>query len=644
MSTEEKNLSQSNTDAKEQRKDSINLCFPVPLLLCVMLFILLLATWLAARGLNADAIWFDEHWSLYYAGARHFGPLSPVELWTRVANESTWPPLYHFTLAGWSALAGWSHFMGRALSLFCGLLAIAWTYRLGRTLFRSSLVAIGAAAAIGASALFIDYMHELRGYTYYAMLTPLFVWAYWRVLTAKRPRKLEQAALVIGTAGLLYLHYFAALTLIVIGLYHLLFAPKNRRWWQVSILLAIGGALFLPWAGVVLADVGDATGDENRQAMALTTWEALRELVYTFSNGSIAFAALIGTFALGALRTRAGRFVWFWTLVALALALLVNGVLQALIHVRYLLGLWPPLALLFGVGISQFVEATGQLPVSRTKTATLILFIWIASGIAHSFDPAFVNDLHGARRRIPWPELSRVLETVSSEGRSRDVVVFHVETPGQEWLTERSLAYYMHDLPQRHTQTEAIAGQGDDYVRGAQTFIDDAPFVWFATMPDVPTTYHVEQFERALSNSSYADCGVVFATDRMRLELYAHPPGIDMYSGDFGDIRMANLGPLRREGNVLHVLLGWNVSRNAPPDTYSVGLHVLNADGTLAAQIDYPVPEPGYSCIPSAVSLANLPAGDYTVNVLVYDWRTGERLTNAETDSDSVRLGGFEIE
>ncbi|MBC7813222.1 MAG: hypothetical protein H7175_18835, partial [Burkholderiales bacterium] len=511
--------------------------------------------------------------------------------------------------------------------------------------------------AMGASALFIDYMHELRGYTYYAMLTPLFVWAYWRALTAKRPRRLEQAALVIGTAGLLYLHYFAALTLIVIGLYHVLFAPKNRRWWQVSILLAIGGALFLPWAGVVLADVGDAVGDENRQAMALTTWEALRELAYTFSNGSIAFAGLIGVFALGGLRTRAGRFVWLWVIGALALALLVNGLLQALIHVRYLLGLWPPLALLFGIGVAQLGNTFNRQDTEDTKKnllkpflATwrfnipfLILAIWAVMGIGHSFDPSFVNDLHGARRRIPWPELSQVLDTVSSEGHADDVVVFHVEAPGQEWLTERSLAYYMHDLSQRHTQTEAIAGQGDDYVRGAQAFIQDAPFVWLAIMPDAPTTYHVAEFERALSQSSYANCGTVFTTDRMRLELYAHPPGSDAYAGSFDGIRMANLQQLRIENGRLNVLLGWNVSRNAPLDTYSVGLHVLNADGTLAAQADYPVPRSGYSCVPSVVSLAGLPAGEYRVSALVYEWRTGERLSNAESGDDAVTLGGFEI-
>ena len=42
--------------------------------------LLLLSFWLGARALNEQAIWYDEYWSLYYAGGAGNDPYSPVEV------------------------------------------------------------------------------------------------------------------------------------------------------------------------------------------------------------------------------------------------------------------------------------------------------------------------------------------------------------------------------------------------------------------------------------------------------------------------------------------------------------------------------------------------------------------------------------
>src|SRR5262245_40462494 len=92
--------------------------------------LLLLTSWLGARGLNADAIWYDEYWSLYYAGGAHYGPITLGETWTRVAQTDIElnPPGYYLLLNGWGALVGWTEYAGRALSLLVGVLAVAFTY------------------------------------------------------------------------------------------------------------------------------------------------------------------------------------------------------------------------------------------------------------------------------------------------------------------------------------------------------------------------------------------------------------------------------------------------------------------------------------------------------------------------------------
>ena len=39
------------------------------------------------RGLNADPIWYDEWWSIYYSGSSNlYGPIPLAETLTRVAE------------------------------------------------------------------------------------------------------------------------------------------------------------------------------------------------------------------------------------------------------------------------------------------------------------------------------------------------------------------------------------------------------------------------------------------------------------------------------------------------------------------------------------------------------------------------------
>ena len=85
--------------------------------------LLLLTTWLGARSLDADAIWYDEYRSLFYAGGAEYGPIQLPEVWTRVAlyGGAAQVPGYFSLLWGWGALVGWTEFAARSLSLFCGV-------------------------------------------------------------------------------------------------------------------------------------------------------------------------------------------------------------------------------------------------------------------------------------------------------------------------------------------------------------------------------------------------------------------------------------------------------------------------------------------------------------------------------------------
>ncbi|MCX9077263.1 MAG: glycosyltransferase family 39 protein, partial [Candidatus Methanoperedens sp.] len=310
--------------------------------------LLLLTCWLGARGLNADPIWYDEWWSIYHAGGAQYGPLSAAETWTRVAQEDPRnTPGYYFVLQAWGLFMGWTPYAGRALSLFIGVLTTAWIYRLGRDLV-SSTMGLGAAVVLGTGAFFTYYLHELRGYTLYALLTTICVWAYWSIITRKATWQ-AQLVLFLSVVGLLYTHYFASLTVAAIALYHLLFAPKNRLWWRVLLLIGLGGLTFVPWLHVLSQVIGFFQDTGASTWFALDTRSAVQIVLFMFSNGSIALLTFFALCGLTAPR-RSGVLIWFWALAALGIGLVVNHVLQVLLHVRYLMALWPVLALIVGMG------------------------------------------------------------------------------------------------------------------------------------------------------------------------------------------------------------------------------------------------------------------------------------------------------
>ena len=97
-----------------------------------MIPLMLLVTLMAGQGINADPIWYDELTSIGHAGGLT-GPYSPLDIANSVIEHSPKHTPFFFTLlAGWATLLGWHHAVLRCLPLFFGLLAIAWTYRIGR--------------------------------------------------------------------------------------------------------------------------------------------------------------------------------------------------------------------------------------------------------------------------------------------------------------------------------------------------------------------------------------------------------------------------------------------------------------------------------------------------------------------------------
>ena len=349
---------------------------------------LLLAAALVVPLLDVDAFNGDEPASLLAAGILRSGPWSLADVWDNTAPRH--PPGWVVLLSVWGLFVGWSEFAIRALSLFIGLLTLAWVYRVGRGFFAPAAGLI-AALLLSASVFHLAYMARAELYAPVALYAVICVWYYWRVaLHPQQPGKGVQAGLLLGSIGLLYSHYLGALLLPVLGLFHLLFVPKNRRWWRPVLLFGLAtlaGALQLP---LLLRGLAYTEG-EDLASRFLAAPAFLSHLLSYMTNGLVTQSPPAGEHLLLALllvlvvaillRKRAGidaRVVWllvFASATLLALVIAVNEVLRvvAATRIRYIMPLWPMTALLVGAGLWR------TAPKFRLLVSVL-LALWLISG------------------------------------------------------------------------------------------------------------------------------------------------------------------------------------------------------------------------------------------------------------------------
>lgn len=606
----------------------------------VAMLALLVLTASAGRGLTADPLWYDEHRTIFYAGGGHEAPISPAATWYRVQGEgeAIFPfqtPGYFMLYGGWVRLTGWSAFSGRYLSLLFGVLAAAVVYALGRDLARDTdlapdVVGLSALTLLSTSAFYIYYLHELRVYTLIALLTALALWLYWQMMTHQRGGIKWLGMLVITFAALFYVHYLATVSALAIGVYHLLFAPKNRWWWRVTAAMISAGLTALVWLLPALTNLSDLASDP-RTASALSHWELLIRLPFSFSNGG---TALLGIVLVFAVRRGGGlRYGWVWLITSLVLLLAINVGTQALTELRYLMALWVGLALLAGFGVAGLAQ--------RGVPLIVLLGLWGAVGVWSSVKAAPLmvafSDPQGDRTNNSYGEAflpvdwERLQATLAERAQPEDALAYH--RPDIVWAISGLFDYYLGELPLEQTIMEYLPGRDieGEYQASVAAFLADADRAWIAVDRSFAPTFRLAAFQSVL-DETFDHCERVFRTRYLQLDLYARPP--DNPTATFGadGIALTLLEPAPIDDSVL---LGWEVGVDVPPQTYSYALHVEDSAGNLVAQVDHPLPEAGFHC--ERVTLPVTLGADQTLLGIVYRWTDGERLPT-HTGTTRARL------
>ncbi|HVU09664.1 MAG TPA: glycosyltransferase family 39 protein [Phototrophicaceae bacterium] len=587
--------------------------------------ILLLTTLLGARGLNGQTYWYDEWYSIYDAGGIYNAQFSPAQTFLKDAQQDPFhPPGFFLLLATWGGLVGWSEPAARALSWLSGILAVAAVYRLGVALM-SRKAGLYAALALGLSAFFLIYLDQVRMYSLVPFECAFGLWLYWRILQAK-PTPANLAGLFFVLVAMLYTHYVAGLLAVSIGLYHLIAAPKNRYWLVLLFTIIGAGLTFLPWAGVAYSAALVAGADPARLAFNFTPLELTSDLLYLFSNGSIALLALLAW--CGAEPRRAAvRLLWIVGAATLVLTILANSRFHFVDNVRHVMALFPLLALLVGIGAARF------------KLAPMAMGIWVAAGIWLTFNPAyFQSDWITV---LPWDQLARDLRPVAQPG---DKLIFLNPDGTPAWINQPVADYYLHDVPVQPYLLESLPDKTpDEYDRQLHTFVGTSPLFWIAFDPQHRHSVSAENAVQRLVNGNYLACDPAERVADLTLQLYATASNVPLNFHFGTGIALGEIQPLPSESaSQLRLLLRSSLDPAVNRSDYSVALHVENAAGQLVAQTDFGLFDGCY-----VAEIANLSPGTDHALLIVYRWQTGERLsgTNAATgeQADQLPLGQFTV-
>lgn len=599
------------------------------------------ATWITAQLLDTGFIWYDEYWSVYSAGGAHYGPLSIFGVIKRIyVDDPANMPLYYILLSLWGRLVGWhAPAILRISSLYASLLGIAFVYRLASKT-TTNRIAIISAYLTSFSAYLIYYNHELRGYTLNVLWSVMAMLAYWHAIS--RPKsKIWNYALITLVVGLgLYTNYLAILLLIPAAVYHLTVKPKDSHWWKISLAAIIGGLLFIPWAMTAFFNGMSIIADFDHLHLGLKIYT---DVIYAISNGLILLSIpiLIG-FAL-AWRSRSLLFYSVIALIGLTLLVLIDMRLKFVTQIRYTLVIWPALFIILGAGVDWLSRYHRLLPAA-------FIALWIAMGVYSSFTAGYRESLtsveHNAffRMNVPFEIFAKDIRDNTQTG---DVVFFHF--PQAWWMMENTWDYYTHDLSIPTTIIDAVDSENlVDYRNQIRAMIHPAGRAWVGYGKFFNPTERFTELEQVLDDEGFAICEERYDGDQMHVDLYARSPlccslghgqpkqNLMDFTYNDSIISVAGVEVQDIQEDELGVIIGFVVEEGIPIETFSVGMHLLAANGDVAAQTDFALPTTTQSCEMVFIPVGSLEPAEYTLGIAIYDWRTGERLQGKQLINNTL--------
>lgn len=481
-----------------------------------MVPVLLLPAWFSIREMTYDTLWVDEILTYRLAGGAQYGPISITRVIHNAFYYDVWPPLYHLAFHLWGELAGWTPFAGRYLPFLLGWIVIALVYRFGRET-HSHAAGLLAAITISTSPFFVYYLHELRGYTLHVLMALLVLRLYWHIIAREqRAPRWQRLALVFSVAGLLYSHAFGSLIIASLVGYHFLFARRSHQWSHMVFLIGIGGLLYLPW--LLLPALATLVAETNSSRGAMSTIEVLKIGLRTFGNGLSLPLVLIAGFGVWQVRNRGAGMLAFVLIAVSTLALALNVTVEYLFHIRHMLALTPLVALLPAMALAELGKSHWLIPAA-------VAAVWLATGIYHIHDRAFMEDQPGTIEIIRAAPFEEATDFIIAHTAPEDATFFQIGTAHNEQFNHVVLDYYLGTTDVRFAQPGIVAHVQPDvrdlpYSEKFDDFVNGSPAIWTVTMPAHFPANDLRPLLSEMQNRAYQRCGRVFENSDFVITAY----------------------------------------------------------------------------------------------------------------------------
>ena len=565
------------------------------------------------------------------------------------ANSAQHGPLYFVLLNVWQKLAGRDLFSLRLFSIFCGLLSIAFSWRLASITGDRDTATV--AATLTAFLAFLIFYHQLvRMYSLLTLLVAVVAWAYWRVISAaEAPSAWRLATLVVSAAALIYVHYYGMVVLIAIGLYHIMFAAKDRRWLDVCAAMIAAGLLFAPWLPVVFRGWTELKiPSEN-----LSLLESAATVARVYANGLAPILVLAAAACLARYKRLgpAQRYLLFLALSIFLMIIALNEVTPVLAarRLRYTVILAVPLSCAIAIGFT-------LLPGRRFALPALVI-LWILACIAYT-DSAelkkYTNRDYQNSDAVPSYQDFHY-NAASLPSRNALILSFHPDSTVDDY---KVLAYYRWLLSDwahvAHITTDASGGvviqSGLTTYSSRDAIVGNSNSIWVIHNPQQTDLNSLDVY-RDWFAQNFRMCRRFIDTQRSVIAYYLKIPIPCSLVADERalEIKYANgawLGnaELAQSGDRLAIYLWW-LHRDETELAYSLQAFDDRKDKVL--QLDAFIS--GDPIDAQSLDLSDLPAGAYSLDLIVYDRQSGASQSGTVVKANryferAVELAKFEVE
>lgn len=559
--------------------------------------------------------------------------LSFVDSMQQLATRNNQAPLWWIQIWAWQRTAGLSEFAGRVNSILWSMLTLAIVYQLGYSWFRERRFGWFAIALLSVNSYWFIYALEIRMYALGMLLVALSM----RLFQTWLHKQTWQSAVMYGLSAalLLYTHYYFAFIVIAQVIYFLVF--HLRKWYDIQHGIVVSVTALLTWLPGFIILIGQLAFISFADSGGLniptkpTNLRTILELANLSTNGLLWLYVILAM--MGAIFLWRKRVFWLaivWLIVSPMLVLHIN--LEATIYnVRYTSFFIPAIGLTIGISLA-------AIPLRRLSnrfgealhTIILIAVCGVSLYNLSEYIPV----------RVPY---RHIFADVSLNYEAGDVL-FALPTYEDIYLEDQYQRYLPADLVNNRVYSVDEATTHRRIWFTTPLFLEDDTRAIFNTLETTHRVYDVAEH----SECSREYCYIA--------QLMLAPPNEDAtYFGDTIGFLGADVGTIT--DNQLPVLLWWEVE-TTPAADYSISLQLLREDGSLVTQVDRQIdpPEEDIGEIPTSqmqpdgnyidwrvlelpFDLAN---GDYQLQVVVYQWWDGVRLTTDNND-DAIHIETIQI-